>query len=153
MVKLQVVRTWHQDWMPIKCMGIYRQNHWSSINMHRRNFSIVFIVLEDVLLHFCHSVNEIFALLDVIQCWLLVTDVSGQPICPIKGQAVQEERLLAPWRRGWLFWNVSKLSTNQCCVSSQKSKDLRWFVNLQKHRRLQQIDPDKNGTTILQDGG
>jgi hypothetical protein len=90
-------------------MGIYRQYQWSSINVHRRNFSIVFIVLEDVWLR-ASATLWMRSLLFWMLCnvdYQLGTDVSGQPIGTIKGQAVQEERLLAPWRWGWLSQNVS----------------------------------------------
>jgi len=71
---------------------------------------------------FCHSVNEIFALMDVMQCWLLVTDVLGQPIGPIKGQTVQEERLLAPWRFDWLFRNISNYAPINAVYHHTRSK-------------------------------
>jgi hypothetical protein len=51
---------------------------------------------------------------DVTQCWLVVTDVS---------------RLLYPWRWDWQAVPKHRyLTTNQRCVTSQKSKDLVYTV-------------------------
>ena len=88
---------------------------------------------------------------DVTRRWLVVTDVSEQPIGPIfKGKAVQNLFAFIPshvctvpsnfWNNGHIFFHLSwnawplkktpigcpetSVATNQRCVISQKSEDL-----------------------------
>lgn len=132
MVKLEVVSTWHQDWMPTKCMGIYRQYKWSSINVHRRNFSTVFIVLEDVWLQTSATVwmrSLLFWMLCSVDCQLLM--FRGNQSDPSRVKQFKKKDYL-PLEDGARCSEMSVVIHQSMLCIITRAKILRWLFSLQK---------------------
>jgi hypothetical protein len=86
----------------------------------------------NLLKHYTHLRSSLFW--DIVQCWLVVTNVFGQPVCPIfKGRTVQQswtvmQRLLVVsyWRFRTAYQSHLQLD---CLTLEDGTNRLSWNIN------------------------